>query len=99
MEPLAVAIFDRSVSRGPAAVDLSSGGGSRFVRARTQSIGARGRGGYLLLSLAGVVGFVGLLLAAHVMPAQAEPLRIAALAWFLGFGVMRLALRSGRRGR
>lgn len=42
----------------------------------------------LLIALAGVLGFVGLLVCSAYFPAIANPLRIAALAWFFGFGLI-----------
>jgi hypothetical protein len=47
---------------------------------------------YLFISALGVCGFIGLLVGSHDLPAWAAPLRIAALVWFLGFGVIRAAL-------
>lgn len=47
---------------------------------------------YLLLTVVGVTGFVGLLVASHYFPQVATPLRIAALAVFLCFGLLRTVL-------
>lgn len=41
----------------------------------------------LLLTLTGVAGFVTLLVCSHYVPALANPLRVAALIWFFGFGL------------
>jgi len=58
----------------------------------------------VIVTVAGVAGFLGLLIAAvHVRSAQ-EILRLAAFVWFLGLGAVRVALdlrvsrRSARRG-
>jgi peptidoglycan/LPS O-acetylase OafA/YrhL len=99
MEPPAVARFDRSLSRRDGAVDLSGRAGSKFVGTRGNLFGPRGRGAYLIFSALGLCGFIGLLVASHFMPPQAMALRIAALAWFLGFGVIRMAFLRGRRRR
>jgi hypothetical protein len=53
---------------------------------------------YLWISIVGVCGFVGLLVASHYWAPLAAPLRVAALVWFLGFGVLR-GLLIGRRQR
>lgn len=47
--------------------------------------------GYIAITLAGIGGFVGLLVASNAFPEFAKPLRIAALIWFAWFGVIRLA--------
>ena len=41
-------------------------------------------------TVAGAMGFVGLLIAARYMPDQATALRAAALVWFVGLGSIRL---------
>ena len=47
--------------------------------------------GYFALTIAGVAGFVGLLMAGHYLPQWGQGFRIAALIWFAWFGVLRLA--------
>ena len=54
--------------------------GSRFLVARA------------VVTLAGVGGFLGLLVAAVHAPPAREGLRIAAFAWFMAFGVARIIL-------
>ncbi|WP_428334294.1 hypothetical protein [Novosphingobium sp.] len=39
------------------------------------------------IRVAGVAGFVGLLIASHYLPAIATALRIAAIVWFFGCGI------------
>jgi len=39
------------------------------------------------IKVAGVAGFVGLLVFSHFLPAIATGLRIAAIVWFFGFGI------------
>lgn len=53
------------------------------------------------LTSAGVIGFVGLLVAGSFMPDEAEFLRISAFAWFFVFGAVRMALSQilAKRGR
>jgi hypothetical protein len=55
----------------------------------------------VIVTLAGVGGFLGLLLAGAQARAAQDALRFAALAWFLGFGVVRIVLdvRASRRRR
>lgn len=50
---------------------------------------------------AGVIGFVGLLVAGGFMPDEAEILGISAFAWFFVFGAVRIALSDilAKRGR
>ena len=45
----------------------------------------------LLITLVGIVGFVGLLVSSAYFPAIANPLRIAALGWFFGFALIQRA--------
>ena len=55
----------------------------------------------LVVTVAGVGGFLGLLVAAVYAPSAQEGLRIAAFIWFLGFGAVRVILdlrASGRPG-
>lgn len=78
-------------------------------RPTPQRIDRRGAGDRLpltriIVTVAGVAGFLGLLVASiHVRSAE-EILRIAAFVWFLGLGAVRVALdlrasgRSARRG-
>jgi hypothetical protein len=47
---------------------------------------------YLAVTVAGVCGFIGLLVASHHVPQWATPLRVAALAWFVCAGVFRTVL-------
>ncbi len=47
------------------------------------------------ITLLGVVGFLGLLIAACRLPSLATPLRVLALVWFAAFGVWH-ARASGR---
>jgi hypothetical protein len=47
---------------------------------------------YFAITIAGVCGFVGLLVASHDIPQWATALRIIALLWFACLGVLRLAL-------
>ena len=47
--------------------------------------------------LAGLAGFIGLLVAGHYRPAWSGHLRAGALVWFFGFGAIYAAL--SRRGR
>ena len=47
--------------------------------------------------LAGLAGFIGLLVAGHYLPAWSGPLRAGALAGFLGFGAIYTALSQQRR--
>jgi hypothetical protein len=51
---------------------------------------------YLLISLVGVGGFIAFLVCSHDHPALAMPLRILALAWFVGFGAFRMILVKRR---
>ena len=48
-----------------------------------------------LVVVLGVIGFVGLLIASHSAGPAANSLRIAALAWFFGFGAIYVWI-SGR---
>ncbi len=80
----------RSVLPRPRAADVERGG------ARTSFLLAR-----VVVTVAGVAGFLGLLIAAvHASPAQ-ETLRISAFIWFFGFGAVRVALdvRAARASR
>ncbi len=86
----------RSLSQRPI-VDFSDRDPLGFIALHASRIDARGRGAYLLASLVGVSGFIGLLVAAHFMTAKAEALQVGALVWFLAFGVIRMAFRPGRR--
>ncbi len=54
---------------------------------------------YFIISLIGVVGFVGLLVSSFYWPALAMPMRISAFAWFFGLGLMRVILVGRRRRR
>ena len=47
--------------------------------------------GYIAVTVIGIGGFVGLLVASNAFPEFAKPLRITALIWFAWFGVIRLA--------
>ena len=70
------------------------------VRSSSEPGAARGQGRTLLLTpkgrralaltVAGVVGFVGLLVAAHYLPGIAQPLRTAALIWFFVAGFIKI---------
>ena len=48
----------------------------------------------LLITLINVGGFVALLVASHYVPALANPLRVAALVWFFGLGVIQTTFMS-----
>ena len=68
-------------------------------RARATRLGTRGRpigrAGWIIyfaITIAGVGGFGGLLVASHDIPQWATALRIIALVWFAGLGVLRFAL-------
>jgi hypothetical protein len=68
--------------------------------ARLRSVRGLGDGAWLpvvIITLTGVAGFVGLLVASHYDPPHATPLRIGALIWFFGFGVVRSFQLSRRR--
>jgi uncharacterized membrane protein len=45
-----------------------------------------------LVTVAGLAGFLGLLVASAYLPREADPLRIAALVWFVVLGAVRTAL-------
>jgi hypothetical protein len=45
-----------------------------------------------LVTVAGVAGFVALLVASAYLPHEADPLRIAALVWFVVFGAVRTTI-------
>jgi hypothetical protein len=53
------------------------------------------------VTLAGIVGFLGLLIAGSLLPKHAMPLRGLALVWFAVFGVwhVRVSGRTRRSGR
>jgi len=51
----------------------------------------------LLIALVGAGGFVGLLVCSAYYPAIANPLRIAALVWFFGFGLIQRAFIGRQR--
>ena len=51
----------------------------------------------LLRTLVGVCGFVGLLVCSAYFPAIANPLRVGALVWFFGFGVIQTRFIRGQR--
>jgi hypothetical protein len=61
--------------------------------------GAHRPGGmlYLCISAIGVAGFVGALVASFYLPEHATLLRIIAFGWFVGLGVVRVALFWGAR--
>jgi hypothetical protein len=52
----------------------------------------------VLVMVAGLGGFLGLLLLAHYLPQIANPLRIAGLLWFMAFGFLRFTLGVRPRG-
>jgi len=74
-------------------------GGALDQSAGTVRPASRRLSTYFIISLIGVVGFVGLLVSSAYWPALAMPLRISALAWFFGLGFMRVILVGRRRGR
>jgi len=49
-------------------------------------------GGAFLVTVVGIAGFVGLLVASACLPHQSTPLRIAALVWFVVLGAVRTAI-------
>jgi hypothetical protein len=51
----------------------------------------------LLITVAGVGGFVGLLVCSHYFPAIADPLRFAALVWFFAFGLIQSTFLGRQR--
>jgi hypothetical protein len=55
----------------------------------------------VIITVAGVVGFLGLLLAGAYVSSGEEVLRISAFAWFFGFGALRVVLdvRASRASR
>ena len=70
-------------------------------RANRREVGDRLVLARIIVTVAGVGGFLGLLIASiHVRSAQ-EILRISAFVWFLGMGAVRvvLDLRASRRSR
>jgi hypothetical protein len=44
------------------------------------------------ITVAGGVGFVGLLVSSHYFPSAADSLRVFAIIWFFGFGAAKFAL-------
>jgi len=44
------------------------------------------------ITVAGLGGFVGLLVSSHYFPSAADSLRVLAIIWFFGFGAARFAL-------
>jgi hypothetical protein len=55
----------------------------------------------VIVTVAGVAGFLGLLLAGAYVSSGEEVLRISAFAWFFGFGALRVVLdvRASRASR
>lgn len=51
----------------------------------------------LAMSAAGVVGFVGLLVAARYLPGFAQPLRAGALVWFFALGFIKIVFVDASR--
>jgi NhaP-type Na+/H+ or K+/H+ antiporter len=49
-------------------------------------------GAAFLVTVAGLIGFVGLLVASAYLPREADALRIAALVWFVVLGAVRTTL-------
>jgi hypothetical protein len=58
-------------------------------------------GAQVIVTLAGLGGFLGLLIAGAEVRSGQDALRVAALIWFLGFGVLKvvLDLRASRASR
>jgi hypothetical protein len=66
------------------------------------SVASRYLAARVVVTVAGVAGFLGLLLAAAYVSSGEEVLRISAFIWFFGFGALRVTLdvrasRSSRR--
>jgi len=81
---------------GPESAPHGPAIGPRLVRTtphgrRGDPTNRTGQIAYFSLSAAGVVGFLGLLVASHYIPEWATPLRVMALAWFVVIGVVRFA--------
>lgn len=51
------------------------------------------------VKIIGVSGLIGLLVAAHHIPAAATPLRAVALLWFLALGIIYVLIPGKRSGR
>jgi hypothetical protein len=81
---------ERVAPLGPRSTDIERpGAGTRFVLAR------------VVVTVAGVAGFLSLLVAAVQLPSAQQMLRIAAFVWFFAFGAARVALdfRAARASR
>lgn len=75
--------------------------GPREPRPGPSPIGSPYVGARVILILAGLGGFLGLLIAGAEVRSGQDALRAAALIWFLGFGVVKLVLdlRASRVSR
>ena len=58
---------------------------------------AKGGANLLLAGAVGIVGFVALLEASSTAGVWATPLRVLAMVWLLGFGLLKLAMDLVRR--
>jgi hypothetical protein len=80
----------RSVA--PGSVVVPDQGRATRLGMRGRPIGRAGWMIYFAITIAGVCGFVGLLVASYSIPQWAAALRIMALVWFASLGVVRFAL-------
>ena len=65
------------------------------LRPNRRSLGSRYLVARVVVTLAGVAGFLGLLLAAVYVSSGEQVLRVSAFVWFFGFGALRVALDIG----